>query len=51
MNYGDDMNSTDPKQTPNPRPDPAESTPPAGWLDALNTFLERAMKADLDTGC
>jgi hypothetical protein len=45
-------NRTDPKQTPNPRPDPTESASPTGWLDALNTFLERAfLKADVDTGC
>lgn len=51
MSYSDDSNGTDPKPTPNPRPDPAESAGPTGWLDALNSFLERAMKADLDTGC
>ena len=54
MNYSDDNNGTDPKQTPNPRPDPdpAESNGPTGWLDALNSFLERAfLKADVDTGC
>jgi len=46
------MNSTDPKLTPNPRPDPAESAGPTGWLNALNSFLERAfLKADVDTGC
>ena len=42
MSYSDDSNSTDPKQTPNPRPDPTESAGPTGWLDALNSFLERA---------
>ena len=52
MSDSDDSNSTDPKQTPNPRPDPAESAGPTGWLDALNSFLERAfLKADVDTGC
>jgi len=52
MSYSDDSNSTDPKQTPNPRPDPAESAGHTGWLDALNSFLERAfLKADVDTGC
>jgi hypothetical protein len=52
MSYGDDSDSTDTKQTPNPRPDPAESAGSAGWLDALNSFLERAfLKADVDTGC
>ena len=54
MNYSNDNNGTDPKQTPNPRPDPdpAESNGPTGWLDALNSFLERAfLKADVDTGC
>jgi hypothetical protein len=51
MNYSDDSESTDPKQTPNPRPAPTESAGPTGWLDALNSFLERVNKADLDTGC
>ena len=53
MSYIDDCNSTDPKQTPNPRPDPpAESDGPTGFLYALNSFLERAfLKADVDTGC
>ena len=52
MNYSDDSNTTDPKQTPNPRPDPTESAGPTGWQDALNSFLERAfLKADVDTGC
>jgi hypothetical protein len=52
MSYSDDNNSTDPKQTPNPRPDPTESVGPTGWLVALNSFLERAfLKADVDTGC
>ena len=51
MGYTDDRNSTDPEQTPDPRPDPAESAGPAGWLDSLNSFLERALKADIDTGC
>ena len=47
----DDGNGTDPKQFPDPRPETAEGAGPAGWLDALNAFLERANKADLDTGC
>jgi hypothetical protein len=52
MSYTGDTNSTDPKQTPNPRPDLAESAGPTGWLDALNSFLERAfLEADRDTGC
>jgi hypothetical protein len=52
MSYSDDSNSTDPKQTPNPRPDPTENAGPTGWLYALNSFLERAfLKADRDTGC
>jgi len=52
MSYSDDSNSTDPKQTPNPLPDPAESAGPTGWRYALNSFLERAfLKADVDTGC
>jgi hypothetical protein len=52
MSYCDDSNSTHPKQTPNPHPDPAESNGPTGWLYALNSFLERAfLEADRDTGC
>jgi len=51
MSCSDDGNSTTPEQTPNPRPDSGESVGPIGWLDALNSFLERAIKADLDTGC
>jgi hypothetical protein len=47
----DNSNSTGPEQTPNPNPEPAEGAGPIGWLDALNAFLERANKADLDTGC
>ena len=44
-------NRTERKETGNLPPDPVERVAPTGWLDALNTFLERAMKADLDTGC
>jgi len=52
MSYSGDSNHTDPNQTPNPRPDPAEIAGPIGWLDALNSFLERAfLQADVDTGC
>ena len=52
MHYRDDSSNNDPEQTPNPRPDhPVESDRPAGWLDALNLFLDRALKADIDTGC
>jgi hypothetical protein len=52
MDYSDDGNRTDPKQTPAPRPDPAESAGPTGWVYALNSFLERAfLNADVDTGC
>jgi len=52
MSTSDDCNITDPKQTPNSLPDPAESAGPTGWLYALNAFLERAfLKADVDTGC
>jgi hypothetical protein len=52
MSYSDDSNSADPKQNPNPRPDSTESAGSTGWLDALNSFLERAfLKADVDTGC
>ena len=52
MSYRDDINSADPEQTPNPRPDPTESAGPTRWMDALNSFLERSfLKADRDTGC
>ena len=51
MSQIDDRSSTDPKPTTNPRPDPPESTGIAGWLDGLNSFLDRALKADIDTGC
>ena len=52
MSYCDDANSTDPKQTPDTRPDPVESDSPTGWLYALNSFLEHAfLEADRDTGC
>lgn len=51
MSHSDDNNGIDPERTPNPHPDPAENAGPTGWLDALNAFLERANKADLDTGC
>ena len=52
MSYSDDSSRADPKQKPNPLPDPAESAGPPGWLAALNSFLERAFrKADVDTGC
>ncbi len=51
MSYSDDSNSTDPKQTPNPRSDSPENATPTGWLDGLNSFLDRALKADIDTGC
>jgi hypothetical protein len=52
MSYCDDSDSTDPKQTPNPHPGPAESPGPIGWLVALNSFLERSFsKEDVDTGC
>jgi hypothetical protein len=52
MDFSEDGNSIDPKQSPYPRPDPAESAGPIGWLVALNSFLERAfLEADRDTGC
>jgi hypothetical protein len=52
MSRSEDSDSTVPKQTPDPRPDPTESAGPTGWLYALNSFLERAfLKADVDTGC
>ncbi len=52
MSFIYDTNGTDPKQAPNPPPDPGESGGPTGWLYVLNSFLERAfLKADVDTGC
>ena len=52
MSYSYDSYSTDSKQAPNPRPDPTEGARTTDWLDALNSFLERAfLKADVDTGC
>jgi hypothetical protein len=52
MSYSDDSKRADPKQAPDPRPNPAEGGGPTGWLAALNSFLERAfLKADVDTGC
>lgn len=51
MGNREDSSGTDLDRTGIPRPDTSESAGPVGWLDALNTFLERAMKADLDTGC
>jgi hypothetical protein len=56
MGYSGGSNSTDPnqtpKRTPNPSPDPAENAGATGWLNALNSFLERAyLQADVDTGC
>jgi hypothetical protein len=52
MSYNDDSNGADPKQTPDPRPDPTVSAGHTGWLNALNSFLVRAfLKADVDTGC
>jgi hypothetical protein len=52
MSSSGDSNGTDLEQTPNPRPDPTVSAGAAGWLIALNSFLERAfLKADVDTGC
>ena len=52
MGSGDDRSSNVTKLTPDPSPDLAESPGPAGWLDVLNTFLERAyLEADRNTGC
>lgn len=51
MSGGDDSGSTGPKQSPDSSPDQAEGVSPTGWLDALNSFLDRALKADIDTGC
>jgi hypothetical protein len=44
--------STDPEQASNPGSDLAGQKPAPGWLDALNSFLERAyQQADVETGC
>jgi hypothetical protein len=52
MKDRDDSNGAGPVQIPDSRPLPAEIAGPAGWLYALNSFLERAfLKADVDTGC
>jgi len=51
LNHSDDSRSTDPKPALNPRPNPPESIGLVRWLDALNAFLDRALKADIDTGC
>lgn len=52
MSRLDDCNGADPKKPPPPRPGTAESDRPAGWLVALNSFLERAfLEADRATGC
>lgn len=51
MTYSDDGNSKEAERAPNACPEPAESPGPLGWLDALNSFLDRALKADIDTGC
>ena len=52
MSHCDDINGTDPQQTPDPGPEPAEGDGPPGCLYSLNSFLERAfLKADVDTGC
>lgn len=52
MSGSDDSAGADTGRTMDPRPDPADSAGPTGWLDALNSFLERAyLKADVDTGC
>lgn len=51
MTYSEDSSGNDRLQPPNPRPAPAEKAGTAGWLEALNAFLDRALKADIDTGC
>ena len=52
MSKSADSNSAEPKQTADPRPDPAQGDGTAGWLYALNSFLEHAfLDADRDTGC
>jgi hypothetical protein len=44
--------SNDSKETPNLGPDPTEKAGAPGWLDALNSFLDRVyLQADRDTGC
>ena len=52
MGSCDNGDQSDPIQKPDPRPVPAQGAPPAGWLYALNSFLERAFtEADRATGC
>ena len=51
MNHSNDGKDIDRKQTPSPRPDPQEGGGAKSWLDGLNSFLDRALKADIDTGC
>ena len=52
MSHGDDSSTTGTEQTPNRHREPSERAGPAGWLETLNSFLERAfLKADVDTGC
>lgn len=51
MSHDEDIERTDPKRVPALAAEPAEDDRMAEWLDALNSFLERANKADLDTGC
>ena len=51
MSDSDDSNSIDPKKNPTPRTNSPESAGLTGWLDRLNTFLDHALKADIDTGC
>ena len=51
MSHINDSKDSDLKQTPSPAPDPQESAITNGWLDELNLFLDRALKADIDTGC
>jgi hypothetical protein len=52
VSYDNEGGATGTNQTPILPPEPAERAGPAGWLETLNSFLERAfLKADVDTGC
>jgi len=51
MRYIEDGNLKEAERIPNVRPEPGENPGLPCWLDALNAFLDRALKADIDTGC
>jgi hypothetical protein len=45
-------NSTDSEETPTPDSHLTEKPTAPGWLEALNTFLDRTyLQADRETGC